>query len=364
MSKLRYVIVTLLIGMLVLTACQSPAPAATPTPATSSGAGESGSSGGVTAPTAAPAGGATATPSEAGQVEVADVSEGLSKLDSYKLTFEMSFEGKDANGQPKTSAFSTLEEFSKNPLAKHTTVTGTGDASLGTDGNIEIVEVDGKQYTLFGAQCIVADADSAPEASAYFNPSEVIGDINTSQLVGVENVNGMQARHYLVDVSSLQSLGTYTNVKAEVWITGAPVEFVVRYTFEGTGTDTFFSTTTGEEGTLRWKYELSNINQPIDISPPETCSSAPQDIPIMADATDNSAFGGIVSYSSPSAFADVVDFYKSEMPARGWTQDTSSGAFETESFTTLAYKKDSRTASITITGDPGGSTSVLIQINE
>lgn len=363
MKNVRLVTLILLIGALALSACQQPA-ATTPPPAANDNT--SNENGAVSPPTTANDNGA-APSADAPNLELTDVTAGLSALDSYQLTFSMTFEGTNAEGQPESSAFGSIEEFSKSPLAKRTTVTGMGAAGLGSaeDGGIQIIEVDGKTYSIFGDTCAVADADSAPEASAMFNPSDIIGDISSSQFVGVENVNGVQARHYLVDVSSLQTLGAYTQAKAEAWVVGEPAQFVVKYTFEATGTDTFFGTGTGAEGTLRWDYEVDKVNQPLDITAPENCGGAPDDIPIMADAVDTTSFSGITSYGSPTAFADVVAFYKTQMPANGWTEDASSGTFATDDFTTLSFTKEGRTASITITADSSsGETTVLIQVSE
>ena len=65
-------------------------------------------------------------------------------------------------------------------------------------------------------------------------------------------------------------------------------------------------------------YEVKQVNQPIDIQAPKDCSGAAEDIPMMADAADQSAFGGTTMYTSPSTFKDVVAFYEKEMKAKGW----------------------------------------------
>ncbi|HKZ84798.1 MAG TPA: hypothetical protein VJ793_14170 [Anaerolineae bacterium] len=293
-------------------------------------------------------------------IELSDVTEGLSGLDSYATTFTMSFEGTEA-GQPKSWTWVMEESYRRDPPAKRTAFAGRGTDEADT-GGFETIEVDGKTYSIFGDICTSGESDNAPEATATFKPSDIIGGFRSSQFVGAETVNGVPTRHYVVDESGVSVLG-YADAKAEAWIAD-PGDFVVKYTFEATGKDTFFSASQDAEGTIRWVYEVSSINEPVDIQAPENCGGAPEDIPIMLDAADLSSFGDLTTYTSPSALSDVVAFYKAEMPNNGWSEDVSSGSFSTETFTTLSFAKEGRTASITITYDQASGTTVLIQAGE
>jgi hypothetical protein len=289
-----------------------------------------------------------------------NVTAGLAGLQSYKATFTMTFEGTDSSGNPQSGSFSSVEEFSANPPAKRTSFTGTGTADMGAGGAFELIEVDGQSYSIFGDTCFSSEATDAPTASAMFDPSTVIGGVQASQLIGVENVGGVSTRHYLVDLSSLQALSSYTDGKADVWVAD-PGNYVVKYTFEATGADQFFGFTGSGEGTVRWDYEVNNINQPVNITAPENCGGAPEDIPLMPDAAGVSSFGDLTTYTSATPLADVVAFYQAQMPANGWTE--SPGGLAQEGFAQLTFTKDGRTASITITSDPSSGTSVLISLS-
>ena len=363
MKTMQFVLVMLLIGALASSACQPAAPPSgggAPAP-TRPAAPPSG--GGEPLPTQPGAGPAPTSAGDSGEaLELSNVSEGLGALDSYRATFTMSFDGKDASGQPQQGAWSFVEEFSKNPLAKRTKFTGSEMGQAGEEGGFELVEADGKMYSIFGDVCVSADAADAPTADMTFSPSSVIGDVKSSQFAGVENVNGIPARHYVVDLSEILALGLYTEAKAETWVAD-PGGFVVKYTFEATGKGALFFGTSDSEGSLRWDYEVIDVNQPVDITAPENCGGAPADIPLMPDAADTSSFGDITSYTSSSALADVVAFYTEQMAAQGWKEDTAAGGFATDTFTTLTFTKDSRTASITITRDTStNATTVLISI--
>lgn len=97
---------------------------------------------------------------------------------------------------------------------------------------------------------------------------------------------------------------------------------------------------------------------------------APADIPIMPG--DTSAFVGspqAISYVTTAKFDQVLDFYKTEMPNKGWTADDSgtgpSAAVPGMSNAELHFKKDTRKATVMITEIPFvGQTTVVINIEE
>ncbi len=143
-----------------------------------------------------------------------------------------------------------------------------------------------------------------------------------------------------------------------MWVAD-PGNYVVKYTFQATGSDKFFGSS-NSEGTIKWDYEVTEVNQPIMIQPPENCGGAAEDIPMMSDAQDQAAMGGMSTYSTPSKFAEVVAFYEKEMKARGWTETEGSG-MSTEGMSMKSFTKDGRTVQVVITEDTSsGKTSVMI----
>jgi predicted small lipoprotein YifL len=297
-------------------------------------------------------------------LQLSNVTAGLGSLDSYKASFSMTFEGQE-NGQPKSSTLSFTEEFVKDPPAKRTVITGFG-AMLGggtetpasdQSSGIESIEVGGKQYSKMGEICSQVTAESGPQANTMLDPDSIIGGVRGARRVGNETVNGVPAVHYKLDVSGLETLG-YLNGDGDVWV-AEPGNFVVKYTFQATGSDKFFGGSSTTEGTIKWVYEVTDVNQPINIQPPANCGGAAEDIPMMADAQDQAAFGAMSTYSTPSKFEDVVAFYEKEMKAKGWSE--SEGGMSTEGMSMKTYTKDGRTVQVVITADSsGGKTSVMI----
>jgi hypothetical protein len=366
MKKIIPVVIVIMIAAMVLAAC---------------GGGAAPSGGAQTAPTepsskpaeSKPAAQATQPPAEmppAGKVEeptseplvLSNVTAGLGELNSYKASFSMTFEGKE-DGQPKTSTLAFMEEFVKDPPAKRTVITGFGAMMGGagntdsSEGGIESIEVGGKQYSKMGDICTQITAESGPQANTMLDPNSIIGGVRGAQRVGDETINGVPTAHYKLDVSGLETMG-YLNGNGDVWV-AEPGNYVVKYTFQATGTDKWFGGSSNTEGTIKWDYEVSDINQPIDIQAPADCGGAAEDIPMMTDAQDQAAFGDMSTYSTPSSFEDVVAFYEKEMKANGWTE--AEGGMSAEGLSMKSYTKDGRTVQITITADSsGGKTSVMI----
>jgi hypothetical protein len=371
MKKLTPIIIVVMTAALVLSACgggAAPAPSGGAKPAPTEAARQPASK--ATAkpveqpaqpPVDTPEGGTNKNTTDA--IDLKDVTSGLESLNSYQSTFTMSFEGKDDSGQPKTGTMSFMEEFVKNPPAKRTTINGFGamlggaTGATGSDQSVmQTIQVGGKEYFQMGTMCTQSTSKEGPQANATFNPSDVMGGIRGAQLVGTETINGVPAAHYKSDVKGLETLG-YLNAQGEFWI-AQPGDFVVKYVFEATGKDQFMGNS-NTDGTIKWVYEVKQINQPIDIQAPGDCSGAAEDIPVMADAADQSAFGGTSMYTTPSKFADVVAFYEKEMKAKGW-QAKDEGGMSAEGVSMQSYTKDARTVQVMITTDSSGKTSVMI----
>lgn len=285
--------------------------------------------------------------------EFADVTSGLDKLDSYESSFTMAFDGEE-DGQPKQWQWIITEAFVKNPPAKRTIIDMTGGAD---QGQIQTIEVGGKQYSLFGDTCVSGAATEQPTAGSSMNPASIVGDIRAAQLLGSEIVNGVPTQHYVVNLDRYSTLG-WTDARSEAWL-ATTGNYVVKSTFQGTGDGGLLGLGNGVKGKLTWTYELKSVNQPITIEAPANCGGAPSDVPMMSDATDESSFGPMTMYKSPTKLADVASFYQTQMKANGWTEKE--GGMSAEGFQILTFTKDKRTANITLTVE-GDMTAVTISI--
>lgn len=93
----------------------------------------------------------------------------------------------------------------------------------------------------------------------------------------------------------------------------------------------------------------------------EPFTGGPDDIPLMPDATNVTAVGPLITYTSPSTADVIADFYRTQMPDNGWVSAASE--IVTEEDITLQFNKEGQTvfAAIRIFVNPDdGPTDVLI----
>jgi hypothetical protein len=79
-----------------------------------------------------------------------------------------------------------------------------------------------------------------------------------------------------------------------------------------------------------------------------TFGDVPADVPVMEDPQGLFGSESAVSYSTSAEYNTVLEFYKKEMPANGWTEDTSQTSVEATGAAVLYYVKDGRKATVTI----------------
>lgn len=95
-----------------------------------------------------------------------------------------------------------------------------------------------------------------------------------------------------------------------------------------------------------------------------TFSNPPEDVSIPQEPEVENLYAtqDIVSYTIGQDFAAVLDFYKREMPANGWTA-VSEGTLESEQAAVLKYTKDGRSATLSLSEGPQeGQTVVVITL--
>lgn len=292
------------------------------------------------------------------------VTEGLATLKSYRATFTMAFEGSE-EGKPVQWTFEMKMEATKDPAASRLSYLGSGTEDASKLSGFEIVQVGDMQYMKFGegaGNCIASSTGEQPsEVGELFKPDDILGGLSNARRTGPDQtINGVRARHYTFDEKALLGLSGLTRAQGEAWV-AVDGNYVVKYTLTAEGKDVLFGKP-NTEGKLTWTYEVTDINQAIEIEPPADCQGPAEDIPLMADATDKSTFGSMIMYKTASAFKDVVDFYQAEMPKNGW-QASSEEPLIMEQMAMLTYEKEDRKAQITITVE-GNQVSVMISVEE
>ncbi|HOU24231.1 MAG TPA: hypothetical protein PKW05_08145 [Anaerolineae bacterium] len=321
--KLKNLVLFLLV-VAFLSACGKPA--ATP------------AAGATTAkPTTAPPG-PTAAPTTASDDVDLGSSSNLDKLDSYRAAYRWQWT-ETKNGTKEEGFWDVLEEFSKADNARHT-IWKTND------GSFEVISIG--QYSYWKSDdenwiaMLTSEENLFGSASFLADPlSGVAG--NKGRLVqrGM-NVNGVSADHYKVDekVSGTWVFGVADKWSGDVYI--APKwDITVKYNAHYEGANLAFEG--GTNGVLDITYDLTQINQPIKITAPEgVAPPLPEDIPIMADATELSAMSGVIGFKTTKTLEEVTTYYNEAMVAQGWK----AGDSLMEGY--LSFSKDKREATVMI----------------
>jgi hypothetical protein len=287
------------------------------------------------------------------EIDLSSFTSGLQSLESYRSHLKMTFEG-TTEGEAEQWVYEMDIEHVRDPLAQRLVIRGSDMGDMGVGEGFESVQIGDQQYlVLEEGQCI---STSAGEEDAFdaeiFEPEDVIGGLNNARRVRPdERINGILCRHYTFDEKSL-AVGEFSQAQGEIWI-AVEGDYVVKYTLQAEGKNP----ATGDEGRLEWEYEVRDVNVPITIEAPPGCATAESEFPIMPDATDMTTMNGMVTYTSATAFEDVLAFYQEQMPANGWSETGDS--FTSPDNAMLSYTRDGRTVTVALTSDDG-AVSVLI----
>lgn len=131
--------------------------------------------------------------------------------------------------------------------------------------------------------------------------------------------------------------------------------YLVRLEMTGRGTSEMLSGSPETEGEISYELNYFDFNQAFDITPPEDCDQATDELeyPVTDDAYQLSTTFGITSYKSDLPFEEVIQFYRDEMAADGWTL---SEEFVTGPIAVLSFNSDTGSVQITLTHDEGSGT--------
>lgn len=119
-------------------------------------------------------------------------------------------------------------------------------------------------------------ADLMAEVALLFAPSASWGEMSddvgtTATYVGTETVNGIRARHYTSTYRDWAEEGEgeveVEDASGDVWI--AEAGYPVRYRFTAKGIDA-----EGNEGSMLWTMELSDVNGLVTIEAPQVVENA------------------------------------------------------------------------------------------
>ena len=309
-------------------------------------------------PTEAPA----ATP-EDDALSLASRDAGLDALTSYRLTWHAEWKSTD-QGKEEQGAWDWTEEYTSDPKAHHVSMSTPDSSDPAKTGAFEMWQIGDTSYMKSGEddECISFSTEGAEKdiQKGSFNPS-MLGSIEDAKYVGRETINGIPTKHYKYN-SKTGMLAALAEASGETWVAidgGYVVKDTVKWTGGGGLLGLGASPTATGGGS--WTWELSDVNKPLEIKPPEGCEGSKIELPIMPDASEKSRFGDMTTYNSAGKPADVAKFYKEELAAAGWKPE--GDPTEMGDLIMLNFAKDDQKLSVMITASDG-ATQVILTVSK
>ncbi len=279
----------------------------------------------------------------------------LFDLRSYRLRITTEWTSDEGE-----SHVTTLEEArTRDPWARSMVMQGMTDDML-----VEFVEIGDQAWMCSAGSCTQMPADSDEMESAFgdmgvFRPETVTDD---ARFLGRETVNGIQTRHYALDLTQMTALlaaeGHVSDMSGEIWIADEPdlPKFTVRYQ------TSWRVKRADESGRQSLLHEVYDINVPFTIEPPEGAdrSGLPEDVPAYPGGQQEFSMAGMTAFSTDDALADVAEFYREALVAEGWTLESDEVL---EQMVQQRWTKDARMVTLVASAQDDG-TSVMITVDD
>jgi hypothetical protein len=276
-----------------------------------------------------------------GNFDLTDPLVGLDELASYKATLTVIFDGSQ-DGQPYQWSSTYILLNTKEPQARLLTIENSGDLAPAEPDFM--AEADGAAYeTDPEGNCSADRIDVENSRIDWQNPAGLLDGLLGAEEAGQETMNEVAADHYTFDERALREYG-FSETDGEIWV-ATDGGYLLKYQRATTGNVDYFHN--GIEGTVTWDYQLTEIDQPLELVFPEGCRV---DAPLMADAFDVLNLPGWLLFNTASSVADTAAFYQEQLPALGWTLTLQPIIAETAIF---EYIQGEQTLSLIIS--PGGA---------
>ena len=279
---------------------------------------------------------------------------------AYQINTILQYKGVDASGNEVISSIKSIVEQRTAPEEAIRSVLAGGDPA----DTIEYIKLGDLIFNVYGGKCAVFSADSQQQefdpSEQMFNMQEFFMGQATRAETGVV-VEGIVTDRYALTQENLspQGDGVPTLQSGDVYVSSETGN-VIKIEVIGTTRTDQYGMDSNQDTAVNMSY-IFNPSEDVVILPPEGCldtASGLDAYPVMDGATGLSSVSGTVVYQVNGQLKDVLNFYRTEMPAQGYelTEDISS---DTVSFATLRFTKDGQIVKINAIQN-GGEVSVNI----
>ncbi|MBW6472238.1 MAG: hypothetical protein K0B14_03850 [Anaerolineaceae bacterium] len=290
-----------------------------------------------------------------------DFAFGMDSLESFRFRFVQSLQGTDDAGNTTNITVVNDQEVIKSLQIAHihmetaTEIKPLQILDVYRFGNEVYLLDEGGECTAFTENLDVLDADGTDLGLSSIFSNLDIGNLKQEGVM----INGVLTNRYQVkNVTMVNS--TLSKVDAEIWY-AQDGGFIVRFAGKAQGEAYSEAEDLEVSGTIRWEYDLTDMNSIVDIPLPENCQLAAEggvnDLPVPDNAQELSIIGSMLSFNSPEDASILADFYRSEMPVAGYIL---SDETVYDDFYVITYIKAEETITIMISGmNDGGSDAII-----
>lgn len=247
----------------------------------------------------------------------------------HTVTMNFNFTATDANGAPQQGAVQLDGSVRLNPPASRYLFTTSGAANANTPAAYEIVQI-GEQSFFYAPQmgCIALAGEDQQKQYLSLTDTDGVLTGEAQRVLPDETINGVPAYRFAITQANLSPAVT-TNLELHE-ITSGDIYmakdggYALRLQLTGRGVSSILGSGTETlEGDIVYQLDFTPVSSVGEIAAPESCAQAADpsqsEFPLMADATQVSSLGGLVRYYSASSLETIMDFYRTEMAAAGWS---------------------------------------------
>ena len=276
----------------------------------------------------------------------------LDELDSYKLSWQLSFEGQDAQGEPSQWRVESQTVSIADPPARKFDLKAQGLPPSFEPMEMSVVQFGNEKYLYMPEVGCVAltDGDGSDDVTGLADPDTFLAGLSdaTWQESG-ETINGEISHRYRFDERALPKLRDQPlSVEGQIYVASSG-EFVTQVSLTASGQGDFLSSGQPQQGTMKLELNLSDVNQPLIVEPPTVCLGVTL-YPMLGDAHQITSLDQLVSYMTSHPVGEVAAFYQAEMPLAGWTE--AEEAIVLDNMALLSYAREGTTVIVDIETKP------------
>jgi hypothetical protein len=243
-------------------------------------------------------------------------STGLEELSSYRASLHIGFDG-TKDGEPLAWSQDLLLEADRTTSARLLTMNVHGP-DLSQDATGTLAGQFGSM-SLYRAEAlgacraeVVETPLPVPEPASLLRP--LLQPVNFSE--SPEQRNGISSLHAALDNQAVGA-SSAARVTGELWV-AKDGGYIVSYVLEIEGKADDWGK--GIEGTMRWEYDLEEVNQNLGLLPPSGCPLGMVIAPTPGDAASVEAQPGSMTLTTGQDVIAVGKFYRTQLPLEGWVE--------------------------------------------